>query len=351
MSAVTGCISCRRDRVSRRSSWRRRSAARQSAGRSYPGHGVVDASMRLDRAGFGWSDAGPMPRTAGRVADELYTLLDRGGIDPPFVLVGHSFGGLVHAPSSRRGIATGPPASSSSTPRIRRTGCRRRRRSRSKSIAGFGCAGAAPRRRGSARRRWSADSRRSVFLASRAAWRKSSAAEVCRARTKASWRRCGSCRRRRGARCAGSGPRRNSSTALGNQIAHDPDECGGDARRIGAGFGDLPLVTISSTDPGDYRLRQQDALAALSTRGTHVIASKSGHWIPLDQPQVVIDAIATSSSWPGLTATQDPDHPHALPALLAADLICSGPANCSLCTARTNPHGRGRQHAARQKTQ
>ena len=48
-----------------------------------------------DRAGFGWSDAGPMPRTAGRVADELRVLLDRGGVAPPFVLVGHSFGGLV----------------------------------------------------------------------------------------------------------------------------------------------------------------------------------------------------------------------------------------------------------------
>ena len=66
--------------------------------------------------------------------------------------------------SSQRGIAARPPASSSSTPRIRRTGCRRRRRNRSKSIAGSDCAGAAPRRRGSARRRWSADSRRSGFF-------------------------------------------------------------------------------------------------------------------------------------------------------------------------------------------
>ena len=36
-----------------------------------------------------------MPRTAGRVADELRALLERGGVAPPFVLVGHSFGGLV----------------------------------------------------------------------------------------------------------------------------------------------------------------------------------------------------------------------------------------------------------------
>ena len=58
------------------------------------------------------------------------------------------------------------------------------------------------------------------------------------------------------------------------------------------GYRDLPLITISSTDPGAYRLRQQDAMAALSTRGRHIMASQSGHWIPLDQPQVVIDAIS-----------------------------------------------------------
>ena len=30
-----------------------------------------------DRAGFGWSDGGPMPRTAGRIASELHVLLER----------------------------------------------------------------------------------------------------------------------------------------------------------------------------------------------------------------------------------------------------------------------------------
>ncbi len=48
-----------------------------------------------DRAGFGWSEAGPMPRTASRIAGELHVLLDRAGVPPPFVLVGHSFGGFV----------------------------------------------------------------------------------------------------------------------------------------------------------------------------------------------------------------------------------------------------------------
>jgi pimeloyl-ACP methyl ester carboxylesterase len=47
-----------------------------------------------DRAGLGYSDAGPSPRTARRIADELGRLLDHSGIDGPLVLVGASIGGL-----------------------------------------------------------------------------------------------------------------------------------------------------------------------------------------------------------------------------------------------------------------
>ena len=57
------------------------------------------------------------------------------------------------------------------------------------------------------------------------------------------------------------------------------------------GYGDLPLVTITQANPGEHRMRQQTALAALSTRGRHVIAGKSGHWIPLDEPEIVAQAI------------------------------------------------------------
>jgi len=51
--------------------------------------------VSYDRAGLGWSDLGPMPRDADRIADELHTLLARAAIAPPYVLVGHSFGGLM----------------------------------------------------------------------------------------------------------------------------------------------------------------------------------------------------------------------------------------------------------------
>ncbi|MCP4543045.1 MAG: alpha/beta hydrolase [Chloroflexi bacterium] len=47
-----------------------------------------------DRAGYAWSDPGPMPRDSRQVAAELHTLLSNAGVPPPYVLVGQSFGGL-----------------------------------------------------------------------------------------------------------------------------------------------------------------------------------------------------------------------------------------------------------------
>lgn len=47
-----------------------------------------------DRAGYGQSEAGPLPRDAGGEADELRLLLQKAGVKGPYVLVGHSLGGL-----------------------------------------------------------------------------------------------------------------------------------------------------------------------------------------------------------------------------------------------------------------
>ncbi len=46
-----------------------------------------------DRAGIGYSDSGPHPRTSQQIVDELAALLDAGGIKTPVVLVGASIGG------------------------------------------------------------------------------------------------------------------------------------------------------------------------------------------------------------------------------------------------------------------
>ena len=46
-----------------------------------------------DRAGYGWSDPGPEPRTTQQITKELHALLINADIPPPYILVGHSFGG------------------------------------------------------------------------------------------------------------------------------------------------------------------------------------------------------------------------------------------------------------------
>ena len=60
--------------------------------------GVISQSnhtVSYDRAGLGWSSPARSTRTPGNIAIELHSMLDAAGIRPPYVLVGHSFGGLV----------------------------------------------------------------------------------------------------------------------------------------------------------------------------------------------------------------------------------------------------------------
>ena len=48
-----------------------------------------------DRCGLGWSSPSRCARTPGNIVSELHALLRGAGIEPPYILVGHSFGGLV----------------------------------------------------------------------------------------------------------------------------------------------------------------------------------------------------------------------------------------------------------------
>lgn len=51
-------------------------------------------AVSYDRAGLGWSDSDPNPRTSEQIVAELHTLLTNANIPKPYILVGHSFGGL-----------------------------------------------------------------------------------------------------------------------------------------------------------------------------------------------------------------------------------------------------------------
>jgi pimeloyl-ACP methyl ester carboxylesterase len=53
------------------------------------------STASYDRGGLGWSSPCRTARTPANLAAELHQMLEGAGIKPPYILVGHSFGGLV----------------------------------------------------------------------------------------------------------------------------------------------------------------------------------------------------------------------------------------------------------------
>ena len=60
----------------------------------YPEIAELTQTLVYDRAGYGFSDPGPLPRTSDRCVEDLRRLVERLGIARPFILVGHSLGGF-----------------------------------------------------------------------------------------------------------------------------------------------------------------------------------------------------------------------------------------------------------------
>ena len=56
---------------------------------------LFTTTFSYDRAGIGKSDTSAIPRTCLDIVEDLFELLQKLSLKPPFILVGHSFGGLV----------------------------------------------------------------------------------------------------------------------------------------------------------------------------------------------------------------------------------------------------------------
>lgn len=250
----------------------------------------VTTACAYDRAGMGWSEAGPLPRTASRLEGELHELLARSGVQPPYILVGHSFGGLVARLFAARhqdetaGLVLIEPALPEdwSTPvesdrkliqrgvRVCRYGAAAARFGIARVIARLAALGAlAPA--------WAL-----VSLVSRGGLRRKD--ELILAPM---WKLPPESRR----------PLQHVWTqprffeALGSQI-ESICESAGEVAREGSTFRpDLALVTISSAEASERRLHGDAALARLSARGRHIVSTTGGHWVPLDDPRAVVDAI------------------------------------------------------------
>jgi pimeloyl-ACP methyl ester carboxylesterase len=243
-----------------------------------------------DRAGFGWSDAGPLPRTAGRIADELHELLRRGDVRPPYVLVGHSFGGLVMRLFAARhreevaGLILIEPAipeewaapSANSRALIQRgtrlcgVGARAARLGIARVVAGLVRLGAL------------APARAIVRSVSRGGLRRSDEGILAPI-----WKLPAEVRSRLGTMWT----QPKFFEALGSQIAHVCDSAAEVQRESPGPYGTLPLIVISARASAEARLRADAALARMSEGGQHLLAEEGGHWVPLDAPEVVVEAI------------------------------------------------------------
>jgi pimeloyl-ACP methyl ester carboxylesterase len=240
---------------------------------------------------MGWSEAGPLPRTAGRIASELHALLQAAAISPPYLLVGHSFGGFVirifasRYPAETAGLVLIDPAHPEHwlDPSERE----RHEIDRGVRLCRYGEIGA---RLGLARLVAGLAGIGALGPARTLAW------AIGRGRLHQEdegvlapvWKLPPEARRP--LRWFWTQPK--FFEALGSQIGSVCQSAREVEDSVGAGYGNLPLVTISSSNPDTVRARRQENLARLSSRGRHIVASASGHWIPLDQPQIVIDAIA-----------------------------------------------------------
>jgi pimeloyl-ACP methyl ester carboxylesterase len=217
-----------------------------------------------DRAGLGWSDPSPRQRTSRVIAQELHTLLQNAGILPPFILVGHSMGGLntrMYAglyPSEVAGMVLVDAAHPEQNQRLPNPGnpwlssMRRQKR-----LMPFGI----PRLLG-----WCGQGMDEAQPAFRAF--------DCTVQQKAGWLA--------------------EEDSIGQSMAQ--------VRATGA-LGDMPLVVLSQDSddrqPGfEYRKsfhaaweQLQEELARLSTRGVRRIARGSGHQIHRERPDLVVAAI------------------------------------------------------------
>jgi pimeloyl-ACP methyl ester carboxylesterase len=243
-------------------------------------------AVSYDRAGHGWSDPAPEPRTARQIAQELNTLLNATGLQGPYVLVGHSFGGYVNRAFAHlyRDRVAGmvlvdsvhPAEWEKPTPeqlRMIDAGLRYAWIVAWLARLGFVRFCLAQLARGSPGLGRVAASAFGVGTASAV---QRIAGEIRKLPppivpvVRALW----------------SQP--ENFMSLGKHVAALQVSA---AQAAMSSLGDLPLVVLSGDHHAAPSMEWQRDLAQLSSRGRHLVASNSGHWIHLDDPEVVASAI------------------------------------------------------------
>lgn len=241
-----------------------------------------------DRAGLAWSESSGASRTMPALVSELRLLLQQAGIPPPCVLVGHSFGGIIIRALARAHpdeiaglvfVDTLHPEEwcepSSHQRSLLRGGVFLSRVGAVLAHVGVVrlclslLSGGAPR----APRQFSR-----IFGPTAAALLERIVGEVQKLppdvlpSVQAHW----------------SSPRAFHS--MKQHLVALP-VCSADVASGTDAFGDKPIVVLSAGRRDPRWLAADAALARASSKGRHLVSSRSGHWVHLDDPELVVRAI------------------------------------------------------------
>jgi pimeloyl-ACP methyl ester carboxylesterase len=240
-----------------------------------------------DRAWLGWSDPANTPRTTVAIVDELHALLQAAQIPWPYVLIGHSFGGmLVRAyaakyPDYVAGLVLVDPLSprewltiSPAHVRMLRLGVKLSRRGALLARIGVVRVSLALLMAGGRRvpklvAKVSGGRGESVI--SRLVGEVRKMPPETWPMVRAHW-----CQRKS---FEGMAAYLESLPASAREAAalEEPES--------------IPVTVLSAANSTPEQLEEREAMARRSPRGQHIIARKSGHWIQLDEPELVVRAI------------------------------------------------------------
>lgn len=240
-----------------------------------------------DRAGLGWSDASSFVPSVFDAIEDLRALLSRANVPPPYVLVGHSFGGLLvrayahRMPEEVAGLVLIDPVSI-----VYWSECPSRERARLAIGARFSRRGALLARLGIVRLALSAllhGGRLLPKLISRVSTGKGRGTverlvgEV-RKLPREVWPSVAS---------HWSDPKcfRAMAAALESLPACAQDSL---AATVPA---QIPVVVLSAASATQLELQERERWVRECRNGTHVHVANTGHWIQLEQPEVVVDAV------------------------------------------------------------
>jgi pimeloyl-ACP methyl ester carboxylesterase len=250
---------------------------------------TLTRTCSYDRAGLGWSDPGSTSPSARANAETLHMLLQALGVPLPGVFVGHSYGTFVireyahRYPDEVAGIVLVDPIYPSEWAQ---PDTERRRRLRGgvflsnvgSLLARIGfvrvclrlLTGGAP---GAARRAARLFGSEAVGVLSRLVGEVQKLPPDTWPAVQTLW----------------SQPK--CFAAMASHLAALPES----ARQVAetADLDDIPLVVITAGhQPAECRA-EHERIAALSSRGAQIIAEGGGHWVHLDHPALVADAIRT----------------------------------------------------------